>query len=374
MEQDNAVPVGELQRVNAYTEYQRGEGIPVVRGFAIGDLRTVEVKPWARKGGSGTFINLDGTGGNNDAYVCEIPPGQSLRPQRHLFEEMIYVLEGVGSTTVWYREDRTASFEWKAGSLFAVPLNAWHRHYNLRGTRPARYVAVTTAPIVMNLFHNTEFVFDNPFTFEDRFTHEQDYFRDGQLFLNQKGNQHIWTTNFVPDANAVHLYSRAARGAGGRMAFFEMAHNTTCAHISEFPAGTYKKGHRHGPGAHVIVLSGQGYSLLWPEGNASTQVDWQAGSMVVPPNQWFHQHFNTGPEPARYLALRWGGSKRYAGLSTTGANNRLADAYVDLKQGGSQIEYADEDPQIHQQFEAALGRSGALCRMRSMVPWCGGQV
>ena len=158
-----------LERINAYREFQQQEGIPIIEGFAVEDLSTVEVAPWPRKGGRGTFINLEGTGGTNDAYVCEIPPGGALNPGRQLFEEMVYVLEGNGSTQVWYDEGRKVSFEWKPGSLFAIPLNAWHRHYNGRGDRPARYLAVTNAPVVMNLFHNLRFVFETPFVFDDRF-------------------------------------------------------------------------------------------------------------------------------------------------------------------------------------------------------------
>ncbi len=43
---------------------------------------------------------------------------------------------------------------------------------------------------------------------------------------------------------------------------------------------------------------------------------------------------------------------------------------VDVKAGGAQIEYTDEDRDIHELFEAELRRNGAPCRMKDMVPWC----
>jgi oxalate decarboxylase/phosphoglucose isomerase-like protein (cupin superfamily) len=147
---------------------------------------------------------------------------------------------------------------------------------------------------------------------------------------------------------------------------FELAGNVMGSHISEFPVGRYKKAHRHGPGAHVIILGGQGYSLLWPPNDGEmVRVDWKPGSVVVPPNQWFHQHFNSGADPARYLALRWN-SWRYRFVALTDEK----PIEVDVKQGGGQIEYEDEDPKIHEIFESALAKAGAPCHMGSMVPWC----
>ncbi len=37
-----------IQQVNRYEAFQRQEGIPVVRGFGVEDLHTIEMKPWAR--------------------------------------------------------------------------------------------------------------------------------------------------------------------------------------------------------------------------------------------------------------------------------------------------------------------------------------
>jgi oxalate decarboxylase/phosphoglucose isomerase-like protein (cupin superfamily) len=274
---------------------------------------------------------------------------------------MVLILDGHGATSVWQQDGRKQTFEWHPGSLFAIPLNACYQHFNGQGNAPARYFSVTNAPFMLNLFHNPDFIFDNPFAFRDRFAaQEQDYFSSqGQLWGRKL------SVNFVADTRAIELYERKERGAGGKHLTFDLAGNVMGAHISEFPVGRYKKAHRHGPGAHVIILTGQGYSLLWPEGRDRIRVDWKPGSVVVPPNQWFHQHFNSGAEPARYLALRWN-SWRYRFFM------RDADSPLDksVKEGGTQIEYEDEDREIHKMFEASLAQVGARCQMESLVGWC----
>ncbi len=342
--------------LTAYHAWQQAEGLPVVRGFHVEDLRTVEVEPWARKGGRGVFIDLEGTGGTNDAYVCEIPPAANLAPQRHLYEEVIYVLTGRGATSVWVDGGPEVSFEWQAGSLFAVPLNTWHQHFNASGTEAARYYAVTTAPLVMNLFHSHDFVFDNPFVFRDRFTGDAEAFSGRGTFLASR----IWEANFIPDVKTFQLIEWKERGAGGRNIMFELANNTLISHISEFPVGTYKKAHRHGPGAHVIILGGKGYSLCWPEGAGPTRVDWHEGSVFVPPDFWWHQHFNAGATPARYLAIRWGSVKHKM-------DEKWSQLDKDRDQGGNQIEYEAEDPAIRATFEAELAKEAVSCRMPAVA-------
>ena len=123
------------------------------------------------------------------------------------------------------------------------------------------------------------------------------------------------------------------------------------------------------PGAHVIILGGVGFSLLWQEGDKErVKADWKPGSLVVPPEDWFHEHFNSGAEPARYLALRFTGRKFKQSTPYSGAEG----ADVSVKEGGWQIEYEDEDHSIHELFESELAEHGAACRMKNMVDWCTG--
>lgn len=330
-----------------YDAWASSQGIDVIRGYFLEDLYSLPLKWWDRMGGYGVFINLEGTGYLDDAYVCGIPARKSLNPQRHLFEELVYVLEGRGGTTVWQENDRRQSFEWQKGSLFAIPLNCWYQHFNGQGDKEARLLCVTSAPLVFNLFHNEDFIMNNPYDFSDRFRGEAGYFGgNGRLYADR-----VLETNFVSDVVGIEPIQWEERGKGNKTIFFELAQSTMGAHVSQFPVGIYKKAHRHGPGAHVFILTGEGYSFLWLEGEERMRINWKPGSVVVPPEGWFHQHFNPGVVPARYLALKML-SRRY----------KLAPGKiksdVSVKQGGMQIEYEDEDPDIWRLFEEACARNG----------------
>ena len=214
------------------------------------NLHTVELKPWARRGGRGVFMNHEASRTSNDCYVCEIPPGKTLNPQRQLFEETIMILGGRGSTTVWNDAGQRITFEWKAGALFAIPLNCWHQHFNGSGREPARFVSVTNAPIVINLYEDIDFIFGTNYDFKGRFNGEPDYFS-----AKDETKGFLLATNFVPDAVNLPLITAKERGAGGGHIRFNFAKSSLNSHISQFPIGTYKKAHAHGPGAHVIILS-----------------------------------------------------------------------------------------------------------------------
>src|SRR4051812_32056856 len=131
------------EKETPYTRWIRDEGLDIIPAIYVRNLRKVELKPWARRGGNAVFMNHDASRTSNDSYVMEIPPGKKLAPQRQLFEEQVLILDGRGSTTVWNDAGQRVTFEWGPGALFAIPLNTWHQHFNGSGKDPARYVSVT---------------------------------------------------------------------------------------------------------------------------------------------------------------------------------------------------------------------------------------
>ena len=334
-----------------YTRWVAAEGLDIISAHYVPDLHTVDLKPWPRRGGRGVYINHEASRTSNDCYVCEIPPGGQLAPQRQLYEEMIYVLDGTGSTSVWNDAGAKVTFEWGKGSLFAIPLNAHHQFFNGSGAKPARFVAVTNSPGVINLYEDLDFVFGSAHDFKSRFNGEPDYFANRG---EQKGL--LLETNFVADAINLPLISAKERGAGGGHIRFNLARGSMNCHISQFPIETYKKAHCHGPGAHVIILSGEGYSMMWPEGAEPQRYDWKPGTMIVPPNMWFHQHFNTGRIPARYLAFK------HEVVSIRNAQG-VPKAWISRRLGGDQIDYADESSLVRSTFATALKEKGLSPKM-----------
>src|SRR5579862_9232408 len=322
-----------------YDDWVWREGLDLFRDVKVDNVYTVPLRPWARTGGLAVHIQLQGTGDVNAAYVCEIPAGKNLAPQRHMYEELIYVLRGRGSTSVWYPGRDKNHFEWQAGSLFSIPLNACYQHFNGSGQEPARYVAVTTAPIMMNLMREDDFIFNCDFVFSKRYDGNDRYFNsrtETETFSGWGFPYNVAISNFFPDINAIpaDIVNHGHRGAGTSGISFILAGGVLGSHILEVPSGVYTKPHRHGPGAHVLWLKGEGYSMLWPDGGELLKEDWGPGTMIVPPAWWWHQHAVVSKGPAQHLALRLG--------NTHARLDRLSGGTLkNAKDGGSQMDFED---------------------------------
>lgn len=167
-------------------------------------------------------MHLKGRGDFLAVFVIDLAPGASTEPQQHLYEEVIYVLEGHGSTTFETHDGETHSFEWGPRSLFALPLNARHQHFNGSGSKRARLSSTNNLPLVMNLFHNHDFVFSNPFPFPEREGQESYFAGEGEFIPKEQG-RHMWETNFVPDMSMFELRKWVKRGAGGSNMMFVLA-------------------------------------------------------------------------------------------------------------------------------------------------------
>jgi len=365
-----------LTRLDMYQEWRKHEGAPLVGGVYIKDMKAVDVGPWPRKGDGvkGALSYLDGDD-EADEHVVELPPGGATAPLRHLYTEAIYVVSGHGSTSVWRGENGAKqTFEWGPGSYFVLPTNASHQFFNASLSRPARWFSVTDLPQLMRQWASEDFIFNNPYDFIDRYAGGADYFTaEAKLY---KGR--VWETNFIPDIKKLPLYEWKSRGGGGKNAFMVMNAGMMESHVSSFPSGHYKKGHRHGPDAHLYITEGEGYVLTQRGNEPRVRCDWQEGSLYLSgagAGIWLHQHFNVGSTPATYLVMNQGISRKHASNRWQASESTvLRGGEISGKEGGRQVEYEDEARDIHEIFEAELKKHGITCKMKKMVPWCTGEA
>ena len=355
-----------------YEKWVSDEGLAVHTQQLVPDINTIEVANWERTGTKAALLDLtgeplDGALVNNQGtirFVCDIPPGGSFKLERHMYEEIFFVVKGGGATAVWYEGTPKHTFEWQTGSVFSIPLNSWHEIYNASGDETARLYGATNAPTAFNLYGSPEFIFDCPMTFPDRFDPNDELYFSGK---STKLEDRFMETNFIPNVYNVNLDRWTARGPGANM-MINMANGHFICHLSEFPAGTYKKAHtseanrkKAGLVSDVayLFLSGDGYDLQWPEGVYPSpgteweQLSYKAGTLMSP-GPGYHQHFNCSAEPIRYLVLRYG-NPRFAGYVGT--------RYKET--GGPQIQFKEEDPAIRLHFEKELASRGAVSHMEN---------
>ncbi len=338
-----------------YDRWMNEQGVPVHRGYYLEDLRNVEVGPWSLRECDAAFIQLEGMPGVVEGRVQEIPPGGTLKPFKQAIDEMVYVLSGQGTTVVWSSEgSERHTFEWSPRSLFLIPRNSWAQFNNMHGDRPVRLLHYNYLPIAMSAIPNPAFFFNNPF--EEDVLSGQEFYSEAEATTQEHvaegaAGRTLWFGNFFPDMGVWDkLMHRPGRGSVNRSVYMQIPGSELHAHMSVFPTGTYKKGHRHGPGRVIVIPGGEGYSIMWQEGKEKVVVPWHEASCFVPPDRWFHQHFNLGATHGRYLALH--PPNQFMGMSEQVQN--LSE---------DQIEYPNEEPWIRQMFEEELAKRDIPCGM-----------
>jgi mannose-6-phosphate isomerase-like protein (cupin superfamily) len=337
-------------RTSAYAQWVESLGVPVHEGYYVEDLKTVPVGWWEERRCNTAFLKLAGQEGVSEVRITEIPPGESTTPWRMAVDELVYALDGRGLTTVWGEGKAKKVFEWQKHSLFLIPRNHHAQIANTQGEKPARLLHYNSLPLAMTLIPDAEFFFKN-FNFDPDVMYGEaggGFYSEAKL-VRQAGDSErrsFWHGNFFPDMRAWDkLIPFKGRGAGGHVVWVRFPRSPLWNHMSVFPSKTYKKAHRHGPGTLVVIVAGEGYSFMWPEGKEKVHIPWREESCFVPPNRWFHQHFNLGGAPARYLAF-------HAPKGAASTSERIEDRARD------QIDYAEEDPIVRETFEGELEKRG----------------
>jgi quercetin dioxygenase-like cupin family protein len=357
-----------------YQNYMEDEGIPLFKAVAgTDDVTKLPRKPWARTGGNGTFIELVGTfESERGVFVQEIPGGKSLNPIHHAYQEELFILEGRGLTEVWQGDGSKISFEWGEGSIFAIPKNVEYRLVN--GSRdPAIYLSVSNAPRVINALDDLDYVFNNPQPMFDLYGEGREYFNASDVRVAEGRYEGvIWHTNFIPDARGALLDNLEQKVAGGQLTGYRMGDRFPHGHISEWPSGRYHKAHYHGPGAILLGLDGEGYVNVWPSAlgphpwadgheDQVMKVIWGRNSIYSPPNANFHQHLNTSNGPAKHAAVY--GDRMPMGVHNLQDGSEGFVGYVSQREGGTLIEYEDEDPRVREDFAAEIAQKGITLEM-----------
>ncbi len=360
-----------------YDQFMEEEGIPVFRDLGVSNVKNLPLKPWKRTGGRGTYIQLYGTETKWGCHLVEVPAAGELNPEKHMYEEIYLVVEGRGSTEVWLEgEGKKHVFEWQEGSMFSIPMNAWHRIVNATNSS-ALLLGGTTAPVVINAIQNFDAVYNNPFVFRDRFSGADDFYKyREEIEPDPVRGLAMRRTNFLPDAVNCDLPLDNRRSVGYRRVEPFMTNNNFYYWIGQHENGRYSKAHAHTSAAILICLKGEGYTYTWPEecgvnpwanGHADRvrRLDYGPFGMVTAAPggaRWYHQHFSVSKDDFRLTA--WFGPHN-PGRDPGAPGEKHTDyTAIDVNEGGTAIPYWMEDPYIRQEYEALLKKNGVEVRMK----------
>ena len=264
--------------VDPYQDWLERESVPVVNSRMI-NLFELTLAPWARFGMDGAACHVEGRCDYLTTFVFELKPGQSSAPARNVHETCTYVLSGSGKSVFTLSDGRSINVEWAAGEAFSAPVNASCIHTADAGA-PARIVSFTDLRYLMGLYRNEAFLFENAAP------------------MTRRQNESV-----AAGLSAPVLKMELVRNRGS----LALAAGSIGCDITELAPHSADPAARQMQGAHLLCLSGSGFSLSFDsETSPLTRVDWAPGVLIGLPSMSFHQHFNVGDSPARFMKVELG--------------------------------------------------------------------
>ena len=242
---------------------------------------------------------------------------------RHTVEAVIYFDEGEGYSVI-----DGVDYHWKPGDFICVPMFAWHRHIVTKGDQMV-HLAATTGPLCMyiGLAVYEDERFPEQWIFAQKGEEELKSLVPGKSGAPEGSTKvTLGTGSGSARSKADQLYAKALNFASKeeverrtgkvlvrsedlmfeptRMANIaivvdpEAGFNmrTIGTLVAEVPPGKRSGAHRHIYEETNYVMAGQGYSIIEDQ-----RFDWKKGDTLCIPVFSWHQHFNTGKEPARFL-------------------------------------------------------------------------
>jgi quercetin dioxygenase-like cupin family protein len=133
----------------ALDAFMRAHTYPAEDGLLVKQLVHHPVHRRSDRGNAAAYFRFPGVKAL-EAHVSELPAGASATLHHHSCEALFYVLKGQGYTVI-HEEGGQRRIEWDEGDLFFTPILVWHQHVNASTNSMARYLEITTIPLMKSL-------------------------------------------------------------------------------------------------------------------------------------------------------------------------------------------------------------------------------
>jgi gentisate 1,2-dioxygenase len=239
---------------------------------------------------------------------------------RHTVEAVLYVLQGRGYSII-----DGVRYDWAPGDFISVPMFSWHLHLNT-GNEDFIYLAATTGPLSLSLGlavyederypdywvfgHKSESAMKSLIPGADDSTRIRlvednaraalsavDVLYKEQLLFSSGEEKRRRASRVLVKGSDIKLgktpMGRVFYVVDPKTGYLMRVLGTL---VAEITPGKRSGAHRHLYEEVNYVVSGRGYSLI-----EDRRYDWSEGDVLCIPVFSWHQHFNTGNEPARFL-------------------------------------------------------------------------